>query len=147
MGDVISSVEATLSSQREHGGHSMFGDVNATRWDEGPAAVPFVDKEGNQGVKATLTMFQINGKNEMPADASNVEFWWHTHPNITINGLTLGSSNPSAADYRGQTIMMNRGYKGNSFVVGTRSNTVTFFNNKKALTTIKYSDFKQIGGK
>ena len=147
MDDVISSVNYTETSQKEHGGHANIGDANATRWDEGPAAVGFTDKDGNQGAKATLTMFKIGGKNEMPSDASNVEYWWHTHPKTSVNGLSLGNSNPSAADFRGQTTMINRGFKGNTFVIGVRSGTVTFFNDKKPLITVKYSDFKTMGGK
>ncbi len=147
MDDVISSVDATLASEKEHGGHSNFGDANATRWDEGPAAIAFTDKDGNKGAKASLTMFKVDGKNVMPSDASNVEFWWHTHPKTEINGIQLGRSTPSKADFRGQTTMQKLGFKGNTFVVGTRSNTVTFFNKNKSLMTIKYSTFKKIGGK
>ncbi|WP_257667178.1 hypothetical protein [Parapedobacter tibetensis] len=83
----------------------------------------------------------------MPVDASNVDFWWHTHPNTTINGVTLGGSDPSKADYTGQANMVNRGYKGNTFVIGVRNGTVTFFNAKGTLITVKYSDFKRMGGK
>lgn len=75
MDDVISSVDDTKSSEKENGGHSNLGDENATRWDEGPAAIAFTDKDGNKGAKATLTPFKINGKSEIPTDASNVEFW------------------------------------------------------------------------
>jgi len=147
MDDVISSVNDTRTSQREHGGHANFGDANATRWDEGPAAIPFTDENGNQGARATLTMFQINGRNEMPADASNVQYWWHTHPNTTVNGVSLGGSNPSDADFRGQTTMTNRNFQGNTFVIGTRTNRVTFFNNTRPLITVKYSDFQRMGGR
>jgi len=147
MDDVISSVDATLTSEKEHGGHANFGDANATRWDEGPAAIAFTDKDGNKGAEASLTMFKIGGKNQMPSDASNVEFWWHTHPKTEVNGIQLGSSTPSKADFRGQTTMQKLGFKGNTFVIGTRSNTVTFFNKSKSLMTIKYSTFKKIGGK
>ena len=147
MDDVISSVDDTRTSQREHGGHANFGDANATRWDEGPPAIPFTDKDGNPGARATLTMFQINGRYEMPTDASNVEFWWHTHPNVTINGAPLGGSNPSQADFRGQTEMTNRGFQGNTFVIGVRNGRVTFFNNKRVLTTVRYADFIRMGGR
>lgn len=146
MKDVINSVDATVTSEREHGGHANFGDANATRWDEGSAAVAFTDKDGNPGARASLTMFKIDGKNKIPTDASNVEFWWHTHPKTSVNGLKMGSSTPSPADFKGQTTMVNKGFKGNTFVIGTRSGTVTFYNDKKALTTIKYSTFKKIGG-
>ncbi|MFL9836662.1 RHS repeat-associated core domain-containing protein [Flavobacterium sp. ST-75] len=147
MDDVISSVNDTKTSQKEHGGHANIGDSNATRWDEGPAAIGFTDKDGNLGAKATLTMFKIGGKNKMPSDASNVEYWWHTHPKTSVNGLLLGSSNPSPADFKGQTEMIKREFKGNTFVIGVRSGTVTFYNGKKPLITVKYSDFKTMGGK
>ena len=143
---VKQSFEDTKLSQKENGGHSNIGDANVTRWDEGPAAIAFTDKDGNQGAKATLQMFIENGQNTMPADASNVEMWWHTHPNTTVNGVSLGSSNPSDADYSGQKTMTNRGYTGNTFVIGVRSGTVTFFNKDGALQTVKWSDFLRMGG-
>lgn len=90
-------------------------------------------------------MFVVNGINTMPADASNVEMWWHTHPNTTLNGTSLGSSNPSNADYSGQTIMTKRGYKGNTFVIGVRSGSVTFFNKDRTLETVKWKDFIRMG--
>ena len=147
MDDVISSVDDTRTSQREHGGHANFGDVNATRWDEGPPAIPFTDKDGNPGARATITMFKIDGKSQMPTDVSNVQFWWHTHPNVTINGIQLGGSNPSDADFRGATEMINRGFRGNTFVIGVRNERVTFFNNTRALTTIRFDDFVTMGGR
>jgi RHS repeat-associated protein len=143
---VKQSFEDTKLSQRENGGHSNIGDANVTRWDEGPTAVAFTDKDGNRGAEATLQMFVVNGQNTMPADASNVEMWWHTHPNTTVNGVSLGNSNPSDADYSGQKIMTKKGYKGNTFVIGVRSGTVTFFNKDGALQTVKWSDFLRMGG-
>ena len=143
---VKQSYEDTKISQKENGGHSNIGDANVTRWDEGPAAITFTDKDGNQGAKASLQMFVVKGKNTMPADASNVEMWWHTHPNTTVNGISLGNSTPSDADYSGQKTMTNRGYKGNTFVIGVRSSTVTFFNKDGALTTVKWADFLRMGG-
>jgi small nuclear ribonucleoprotein (snRNP)-like protein len=147
MDDVIDSVTDTSASQKENGGHSNIGDANATRWDEGPAAVAFTDKDGNKGAKATINPFKIGGKSEVPTDASNVEFWWHTHPKTTVNGISLGSSTPSVADKTFQGKMQSRGFKGNTFVIGVRSSKVTFYNKDKPLMTIKYSDFKKIGGK
>ncbi len=143
---VKQSYEDTKISQKENGGHSNIGDTNVIRWDEGPAAITFTDKDGDQGAKASLQMFVVNGKNTMPADASNVEMWWHTHPDTTVNGISLGSSTPSDADYSGQKTMTNRGYKGNTFVIGVRSSTVTFFNKDGALTTVKWADFLRMGG-
>lgn len=143
---VKQSFTDTQLSQKENGGHSNIGDATVTRWDEGPAAVAFTDKYGNQGAQAKLQMFVVNGQNTMPADASNVEMWWHTHPNTTVNGVSLGSSNPSDDDYSGQKAMTNRNYKGNTFVIGVRSETVTFFNKDRALHTVKWSDFLRMGG-
>lgn len=90
-------------------------------------------------------MFVVNGINTMPHDASNIQLWWHTHPNVTINGVSLGSSNPSEADYNGQRTMLNRGYNGNSFVIGVRDRRVTFFNGKKRLSTIRWKAFIRMG--
>ena len=143
---VKQSYEDTKISQKENGGHANIGDANVTRWDEGLAAISFTDKDGNQGAKASLQMFVVNGKNTMPTDASNVEMWWHTHPNTTVNGISLGNSTPSDADYSGQKTMTNRGYKGNTFVIGVRSGKVTFFNKDDILKTVKWTDFLRMGG-
>jgi len=148
MDDVVSSVDATLTSQKENGGSSNTGDANATKWDEGSPANEVKDAEGNVvGAKASMNPFMIGGTQNIPTDASNVEFYWHTHPNTTVGGVSLGYSDPSDADKSFQGTMQSRGFKGNAFVIGTRSNTVTFYNKNKSLITIKYSDFKKIGGK
>lgn len=142
---VKQSYKDTQASHKENGGHSLMGSDNAILWDEGPTAKTYTDKGGNTVVKATLQMFVVNGVSTMPQDASNIEFWWHTHPNITINGISLGSSNPSEADYNGQRKMLNRGYNGNSFVIGVRDRRVTFFNGKKRLSTIRWKAFIRMG--
>jgi len=146
MGDVIGSVDATLASQKENGGSSNIGDANATRWDQGSPAKEVKDAEGNViGAKASITPFVIGGTQNIPTDASNVEFYWHTHPNTTVGGVSLGASTPSDADKAFQGTMQDRGFKGNAFVIGTRGNTVTFYNRNGALITVKYSDFKKNG--
>lgn len=142
---VIQSYNDTEKSQKENGGHAYIGDTDATRWDEGPAATSYIDENGDLVTRASLQMFVINGHNTMPSSTSDVEMWWHTHPNTTINGVSLGSSNPSTADYKGQKKMTARGYKGNTFVIGVRSNTVTFFNNNRALITVDWTDFIKMG--
>ena len=148
MDDVIGSVNDTKTSQKEHGGHANTGDANATRWDEGTPAQEIKDASGNViGAKASLKAFMVGGKNQTPTDASNVEYWWHTHPKTSVGGVQLGNSNPSPADFSFQTTMENRGFKGNTFVIGVRSGTVTFYNKDKALITVKYSDFETMGGK
>ena len=148
MDDVINSVNDTKASEKEHGGHANVGDANATRWDEGTPAQEIKDASGNViGAKASLKAFMVGGKNQTPTDASNVEYWWHTHPKTSVGGLQLGNSNPSPADFSFQTTMESRGFKGNTFVIGVRSGTVTFYNKDKALITVKYADFKTMGGK
>ncbi len=148
MDDVINSVNDTRTPEREHGGHANFGDANATRWDEGTPAREAKDASGNViGAKASMNAFMVNGQSQMPSDASNVEYWWHTHPNTSVGGTRLGNSNPSPADFRFQATMENRGFKGNTFVIGVRSGKVTFYNKNKSLITIKYSDYKTMGGK
>lgn len=148
MDDVISSVDATNMSQKENGGHSYEGDTKATRWDEGPAAVPFTDKEGNPGARAAINMFKINGQSQMPSDASNLEFYWHVHPNTAVNGVQLGNSNPTKpSDFIGQKTLENIGFRGNAFVIGARVNKVTFYNSRNTILTIKYNDFKRLGGR
>lgn len=139
MDDVVSSVDATLISQKENGGSSNTGDANATKWDEGSPAIEVKDAEGNVvGAKASMNPFMIGGTQNIPTDASNVEFYWHTHPNTTVGGVSLGYSTPSSADKSFQETMQNRGFGGNAFVIGARSNTVTFYNKNKSLISIKY---------
>jgi len=148
MGDVISSVDATNTSGKENGGHVNEGDTKATPWDEGTPAKEVKDAEGNvTGAKASISPFVVGGKSSVPTDASKTDVYWHTHPNTTVGGVSLGSSTPSAADKSFQGTMESRGYKGNAFVIGTKSKTVTFYNSKKSLITIKYKDFKTMGGK
>lgn len=148
MNDVISSVDATEKSQKENGGHANVGDTKATRWDEGPAAQEVKDAEGNViGAKATITPFKIDGVSSIPTDASGIEFYWHTHPKTTVGGVQLGSSTPSVADKSFQGTMKDKGFKGNTFVIGVRDQKVTFYNQSKALITIRYTDFKKIGTK
>lgn len=49
---------------------------------------------------AVLILFLLTGGSQnIPADASNVEFWWHTHPKTEVGGVQLGSSTPSQADF------------------------------------------------
>ena len=47
----------------------------------------------------------------------------------------------------GQSNMAGRGFQGNTFVIGVRNGRVTFFDSKGVLTTVKYTDFKRMGGK
>ncbi len=67
--------------------------------------------------------------------------WWHTHPNTGA----LGSSTPSENDFQVQKSMVQKGYKGNTFVIGVKTKTVTFFNENRELITIKWSDFIKMG--
>jgi len=146
MEDVISSVEATESSQREQGGHSMFGDVNAILWDEGPEAELTVDADGTKILKASIRPFRVEGK-RVNVKAQNVEFWWHTHPKTEAGGLQLGSSNPTGADFSFQGSMQGAGFKGNTFVIGVRDQKVSFYNQNKVVLRMNYQVFKQIGKK
>ena len=142
---VKQSYEDTEASQKENGGHSYAGEDNAVRWDEDTSAETYIDNDGRTVVKATLRMFVVNGVNTMPNDASNIQMWWHTHPNTTIDGISLGSSNPSEKDYRGQQVMRDRGYKGNTFVIGVRTRKVTFYSNKRNLITVSWKSFVKMG--
>lgn len=106
------------------------------------------DAEGNvTGAKASVKPFMIGGVQSIPTDASNLEFYWHVHPNTTVGGVSMGYSTPSEKDKSFQGTMEGRGFKGNTFVIGARSQTVTFYNSNSPLITIKYSDFKKMGGK
>ena len=148
MDDVIDSVNDTKASQKENGGHSMIGDSNATRWDEGPTPKAIKDSNGNViGAEASIVPFIVNGVRQYPT-IRDMEFWWHTHPDVMVEGIPLGSSTPSFNDKMVQRDMKEKGFfKGNTFVIGVGTKKVTFYNSKKPLMTIKYSDFKKMGGK
>ena len=78
-------------------------------------------------------------------DASNLDFWWHIHADARLKGYRLGMSLPTQSDFRGQAKIRQRGFKGNSFIIGVRTKKVTFYNDN-VLITINYSDFLKIGG-
>lgn len=87
----------------------------------------------------------------MPTDASNLEMWWHVHPDdsryvesIGAN-MYLGSSDPSPADYKFQKKLEAINYKGNTFVVGVGTLDVTFFKGKGRLKTVLWTDFIKMG--
>ena len=89
--------------------------------------------------------FVVNGKMVRPIDASQLSMWWHTHPDIYINGGCLGSSIPSPKDIEEQVRLRISGFKGNSFVIGTRTNYVTFYNENGVLITVKWEEFLKMG--
>lgn len=43
--------------------------------------------------------------------------------------------------------MQQSGYKGNAFVIGVRTNKVTFYNKQRNIITIPYSVFVKLGSK
>ena len=111
------SLRHTLTG-KENGGHVLYGDGNVNRWDEGGEAFSSIDDNGVEVVRSQMIPFVVNGVNVWPLDASIVSLWWHTHPNVSIDGAQMGSSIPSDADYEVQRALHDTGYKGNSFVVG-----------------------------
>ena len=143
MSDIKDTVNDTKNSRRENGGHAYIGDDKITRWDEGPDARQI--QVGNKIItKATMTPFKVNGKVVKPNDASNPLLWFHVHPDVTINGISLGDSSPSQADKNYQGSMEDINYSFNSFVIGAGTNTVTYFNSKGSIITVNYAQWETI---
>jgi RHS repeat-associated protein len=149
------SYEKTIASGNvglEHGGHKYSDEDDAVNWDPGEPA-----EFKNGKLEASVKAFFVEGRNLFPSSkqAPKLEFWWHSHPNTEYRHtepgyetqtLTLGYSSPSDEDIRAARILENRGFKGNSFILGTRSETVGFFNSKNPnLGKMKYSDFVKTG--
>ena len=150
MKGVIQSVEETESSKLEQGGHTLVDSDEVIRWDPGNEPVTSTE-DGN--IRLTISAFKVNGKYLMDTDTfdpSRIDFWWHVHAERYLGFSISGGSNPSKADYSIQNRLKSKKnydspYKGNTFVIGTRRKTVTFFSNH-VLITISYEDFKKMGG-
>lgn len=149
MNEIDKSVTDTKASGLENGGHVLKGENKVIRWDEGTPAREIKNKVGEvTGAKASMKSFTVNRESVRPKDASTISLWWHVHPDTVVGGMNLGSATPSKADKGVQRSLEEEknGYTGNSFVIGARDKRVTFFNWKKALTSIKYEDFLRMGG-
>lgn len=143
MTGVVESVNQSSKSQKENGGHAMKGDNSVVHWDEGGDPV-VKDRES----RISISYFKIGGKIKIPNNVSNVAFYWHTHPKISIDeNSSHGSSKPSPKDMKFQKDMQQSGYKGNAFVVGLRENKVTFYNKNKNIITMPYSVFVNLGNR
>lgn len=108
----------------------------------------YYDDNGNISTEAAMHPFKSNGKGGIPKSASNLEMWWHDHPDVMVNTLIskqLGNSTPSPNDVMIQETLEDRGYKGNSFVIGTHSNDVTYFNGSGTIVNVNYDDWKNAG--
>ena len=117
--------------------------------DSGGAPKQFTNDKGQIVTEAGMSIFTVGGKGGLPKDASNLEMYFHVHPDVLVNILSpkqLGHSTPSDADHNVQSLLQERGYKGNTFVVGPGTNTVTYFNGTKVITTVNYDDWKKAGG-
>ena len=128
---VRQSYEDTKQSKKENGGHSYYGDDVVTRWDEGDGSFSFINNDGDIVVKAIMRPFVVNGKMVRPIDASQLSMWRHTHPDTK--------------DIEEQVRLRISGFKGNSFVIGTRTNYVTFYNENGVLITVKWEEFLKMG--
>jgi len=147
MDDVIRSVKDTETSGREQGGHSLYGADNGIRWDEGPE--PHVRSRHPDGtpaeVAATISPFTVGGVSLVYANWNNVEFYWHTHPDVNVEGVPLGSHFPSPSDLSFQGTMQSRGFTGSPFLIGARTYRVTFYSDRGRELTIPFKTFKRIG--
>jgi len=146
---VIQSVEDTKTSGRENGGFAYNGDKDVTRSDQGTPPKQFYNESKQVVTEAAMSIFSVGGKGGIPKDATNLEMYWHVHPNILVNIISpkqLGHSVPSDGDHGVQSLLEERGYKGNTFVVGPNTNTVTYFNGSKVIISVNYEDWKKAGG-
>lgn len=148
LGSVVSSVANTKASGRENGGYAFKGDKSTTRGDQGSVPKQYYNDSNQIVTEASMQPFTSNGKGGLPKNASNLEMWWHDHPDTVVNIISskqLGDSNPSQADLDVQGILEERGYKGNSFVIGTHSNDVTYFNGSGTIVNVNYDDWQNAG--
>ncbi|WP_131724450.1 RHS repeat domain-containing protein, partial [Chryseobacterium indologenes] len=141
---VIESVADTKKSGRENGGYTYRGDDKPTRSKEGGAPKQYYNDKNQIITEASMSIFHGG----IPKDASNLEMYWHDHPDVLVNNISpvqLGHSNPSDGDYGVQGLLEERGFKGNAFVVGPRTNDVTYYNAEGQIVNVNYDDWKSAG--
>ena len=140
--DVQTTVQNSLNSGNspntriEYGGHSIKGEENARLWDPGIPTQTYKTPDGYTVNKRSVTPFRINGvNNQYGGSPETFEYIWHVH---------TFSSTPSNTDY---SVMKGwrRWFKGTAFVVCPNDNKVSFYNQSKVLTRIKYDEFKRMG--
>lgn len=141
LNSVRESISDTKKSGRENGGYAFKGDSKPTRSNEGGAAKQYENDKGQIVTEAGMKVFQGG----IPKDASNLEMYWHDHPDVKISTTKLGHSNPSGADYDFQGILEDRGYNGNAFVVGTGTSNVTYYNGTGSVVTVNLTDWENAG--
>jgi len=141
---VIESVADTKKSGHENGGYAFKGDDSTIRSNEGGPAKQYYNDKNQVVTEASMSVF----KGGLPKDASTLEMYWHDHPDVLVNIISpnqLGHSTPSDADYGVQSLLEERGYNGNAFVVGTRTNDVTYYNSESNIVNVNYDDWKNAG--
>jgi len=159
LNEVINSVNDTDVSKVENGGHSMYGQNTATRWDSGPQykEEQVANRPGADAsfyASASIKPYTVNGKRQF-VDLKEVEFTWHTHPLITTsNGARLGWSDPSGGqkgakkgDIPNIGKNISAGFRGTAFTIGLRDKNVQFYNENGSYLKISYDVFKKIGSK
>ena len=122
-----------------YGAHVLKTDKKVRIWDKGISMREEEDDAGNKIKRWSIFAFVINGRTNVGGPPSDIMFVWHVQP---------GDSKPSNKDYDfAYELANNYNYKGNTFVVGVTSNTVTFYNSKRNnIFTISYDDFLMMGG-
>lgn len=140
--DVQQTAMATISSgtspetRIEHGGHTLIGDKNARIWDAGTIMKTEALSDGKILRRWSIKPFLIDGKTQIGGPISNIQFFWHIHPN---------GSTPSNADKKIVNQLRQNGFTGNAFLIDVNNNRVTFFNETEILMIINYDDFKRMG--
>src|SRR5690554_3535180 len=141
MSDVVNSVNKSVKSERENGGHSQYGDENMSPWKEGEYEVT------DNGYRASIDQFRSpEGKKYYLKDYSNVEFHYHIHPgDSSMRGTGMSNPSPSDKSVMNTNISQYK-FKGTAFIIGVRDNKVQFYNGNKSYMKISYDVFKKIGG-
>ena len=147
-GEILKAVEDTRQStinsgntedeRVEYGAHVLKTDKKVRFWDKGIPMREEEDGSGNKIKRWSMIAFVINGRTNVGGPPSDILFVWHIHP---------GDSHRSDKDKVFAKKLDSYGFKGNTFIVGASSNTVTFYNSKKKnIFTISYDDFLMMGG-
>jgi len=158
--EIDHSYNQSKVNHRENGGHTIVGSSQAIHWDEGPAPIEIADINKGKYLMAYGAEIEPFGGVEMP-NPSDVEFMWHIHFKGQVvvkysegdvrETLPYGHASPSLiGDGDGGDIgyvsdMEEKGFKGNSIVVGELTNKVAYYDKNGVTGKISYDVFKNVG--
>ncbi len=147
---VDNSLQSTLSSDRENGGHKTFSNFLTTQWDEGNEVEQLLVEKGKM-TKGSVVPFVINGI-QVNINMEDLDIYYHIHPDTKGLGSSLPSNYSTIfhgkllrrGDVPYQASLERMGYKGNPFVVGARDKRVNFYNGIGSVMKVKYKQFKTV---